>query len=322
MTAFGAGPCTRVLITGAHGFVGARLVARIAHLYPHWRLDTPPRSTTDGQDGLEITDAAAVDRWVALNPPDVVVHLAALAAVAASSLTPRETFDVNLGGVLNLTLALKAHAPSAHLLFASSAEVYGASLRAGRPVDEGALLQPLNPYAVSKAAADLLVRQAAMAGQPATIARAFNHTGPGQTDAFVVPSFTRQIARIEAGLAPPVLRVGNLDEERDFLDVEDIVSAYVALLDAREQLAPAEVFNVASGQAVRIGDILDMLLAQADAPITVEVDPARLRPVSVQSMVGDATRLRNRVGWRPRIPLSQTLLQVLQAQRRRLRATL
>ncbi len=320
MTAFGSRPATRALITGAQGFVGARLVARMARVFPDWRLDTPAKDATDGVPGLDITDTGAVDAWVAERRPDVVVHLAAVAAVAASTRDPRQAFDVNFGGLLNLTLALQAHAPDAHVLFVSSAEVYGASLRAERPVDETALLQPLNAYAVSKAAADMLVRQAGMAGQPVTVARPFNHTGAGQTEAFVVPSFAGQIARIEAGLAPPVLQVGNLDEERDFLDVEDVVSAYVAMLDARERLRPTEVFNVASGRPVRIGDLLDTLLAQASVAITVEVDPSRLRPISVQRMTGDAGRLRERLGWRPRIALEQTVAQVLQAQRNHLQA--
>ncbi len=322
MTAPDPGPPTRALVTGAQGFVGSRLVARMAQVFPDWRLDTPAKDAADDQDGLDITDAAAVDAWIAARPPEVVVHLAAVAAVAASAEAPRLTWEVNLGGVLNLVLALKAHAPEAHLLFVSSAEVYGASLRDPAPVTEAALLQPLNPYAASKAAADLLVRQAGLTGQSVTVARPFNHTGAGQSDIFVIPSFAGQIARIEAGLAAPVLQVGNLDEERDFLDVEDVVSAYVAMLDARGRLEPAEVFNIASGRAVRIGDLLDALLSQAKTPITVEVDARRLRPTSVRRMTGDASRLQDRLGWRVRSPLDQTLAQVLQAQRNRVRATL
>ena len=306
-------PC--VLVTGAQGFVGSRLVRRLGEAFPGWRLDTPAKDPVDGAPGLDIADAAAVERWIAERPPAVVVHLAALAAVTASLDNPRLAWDVNLGGTLNLVLALKAHAPSAFLLFVSSAEVYGASLNSPEPCDETRLLQPVNPYAASKAAADILVRQAARAGQPAAVARAFNHIGAGQAEAFVAPSFAAQIARAEAGLAPPVLRVGSLEEERDFLDVEDVVGAYLAMLQARGQLQPGEVFNVASGVAVRIGDILDRLRSMARIPITVEVDSARLRPVSVPRVVGDASRLRARLGWRPQVGLERTLSEILAHQR-------
>ena len=315
MPSAGEPDAPRVLVTGAQGFVGSRLVRRLGRVFPDWRLDTPAKDPLDGAAGLDIADAAAVERWIAERPPAIVVHLAALAAVTASLDDPRLAWDVNLGGTLNLVLALKAHAPSAFLLFVSSAEVYGASLNSPEPCDETRLLQPVNPYAASKAAADILVRQAARAGQPAAVARAFNHIGAGQAEAFVAPSFAAQIARAEAGLAPPVLRVGSLEEERDFLDVEDVVGAYLAMLEARGRLEPGEVFNVASGEAVRVGDILERLRSMARVPIAVEVDPARLRPVSVPRVVGDAGRLRARLGWRPQVPLEQTLAEILAHQR-------
>ena len=305
----------RMLVTGAQGFVGARLVPRLRRAFPGWRLDTPAKDPVDGQPGLDIADAEAMQRWISERPPAVVVHLAALAAVTASLDDPRLAWDVNLGGTLNLVLALKAHAPGAFLLFVSSAEVYGASLNSPEPCDETRLLEPVNPYAASKAAADILVRQSARAGQAAAVARAFNHTGAGQAEAFVAPSFAAQIARAEAGLAPPLLRVGSLEEARDFLDVEDVVSAYLAILEARDRLEPGDVFNVAAGRAVRVGDLLETLLSMARVPIAVEVDPARLRPVSVPRVVGDAARLRTRLGWRPRVPLERTLADLLAHQR-------
>jgi GDP-4-dehydro-6-deoxy-D-mannose reductase len=148
--------------------------------------------------------------------------------------------------------------------------------------------------------------------------RPFNHTGAGQSESFVAPSFAAQIARIEAGLQSPVLSVGSLDEERDFLDVLDVVKAYVLALDARATLAQGEVFNVASGKAVRIGDLLERLLRQARTAIEVRVDPQRLRRAAIPKAVGDSARLRQTLNWTPAIGLDDTLRDVLEDQRRRL----
>jgi GDP-4-dehydro-6-deoxy-D-mannose reductase len=310
-----AGP--RLLITGGQGFVGRYLASAVAQNRPDWAIDLPAPPTADG-DGLDIADADAVAAYIEAVRPDMVVHLAAIAAVTTSVQSPRLAWDINLGGTLNLVLAMQQHVPKAHLLYVSSAEVYGASLTSGAPVTEQALLQPLSPYAASKAASDILVRQAAANGLSATVMRPFNHIGAGQSVSFVAPSFAAQIARIEAGLQPPMLSVGALDEERDFLDVNDVVRAYTLALDARAILRPGEVFNVASGQAVRIGDLLERLLGQARTRIEVRVDPRRLRRTSVPKAIGDAAYLRKTLNWAPAIDLDDTLAAVLEDQRRRL----
>jgi GDP-4-dehydro-6-deoxy-D-mannose reductase len=307
----------RLLVTGGQGFVGRYLTSAIAQSHPDWAIDVAPAPTPDGL-GLDVVDGEAVAAYIKIAPPDIVVHLAAVAAVTTSVKAPRLAWDVNLGGALNLVLAMQAHAPHAHLLYVSSAEVYGASLKSGAPATEQTLLQPLNPYAASKAAADILVRQAAADGLSATVMRPFNHTGAGQSESFVAPSFAAQIARIEAGIQPPVLSVGSLDEERDFLDVRDVVRAYVMALDARATMATGEVFNVASGQAVRIGDLLDRLLRQARVPIEVRIDPERLRRASISRAVGDPAHLRKTLNWAPAIDFDDTLCAVLEDQRRRL----
>jgi GDP-4-dehydro-6-deoxy-D-mannose reductase len=315
MSESAAGP--RLLLTGGQGFVGRYLTAAMAQRRPDWVIDAPRPPTPDGV-GLDVTNAEAVAAYIKANQPDIVVHLAAVAAVTTSVKAPRLAWDVNLGGTLNLVLAMQEHAPQAHLLYVSSAEVYGASLKSGAPATEQTLLQPMNPYAASKAAADILVRQAAANGLSATVMRPFNHTGAGQSESFVAPSFATQIARIEAGLQPPVLSVGSLDEERDFLDVHDVVRAYAMALDARTSMATGEVFNVASGQAVRIGDLLERLLRQARVPIKVRIDPERLRHASIPKAIGDPAHLRQALNWVPTIDLDTTLIAVLDDQRERL----
>jgi GDP-4-dehydro-6-deoxy-D-mannose reductase len=308
-----AGP--RLLIIGGNGFVGRYLRAHLAQRSPDWVIDSPP-APTSGSVGLDIVDADAVAAYVKAAQPDIVVHLAAVAAVATSVKAPRQAWDINLGGTLNVVLALQEHAPKAHLLYVSSAEVYGASLKSGAPANEQTLLQPMNPYAATKASADILVRQAAAAGLSATVMRPFNHTGAGQSESFVAPSFAAQIARIEAGAQPPVLSVGSLDEERDFLDVRDVVRAYAMALEARAALATGEVFNVASGRAERIGDLLERLLSQARTPIEVRIDPERLRRAPIPTAIGDSTHLRKTLNWAPEIDLNDTLASVLEDQRR------
>jgi GDP-4-dehydro-6-deoxy-D-mannose reductase len=301
---------TKVLITGAGGFVGGHLTVALKAHHPHWTQDAP-----GGAVGVDVTDARAVDHWIRDSQPDIVVHLAAVAAVTASVKDPRLAWRVNLDGVLNVVLAMQAHTPAAHLLFVSSAEVYGESANTGLPINEDALLQPVNPYAASKAAADILVRQAMATGLSVTVARPFNHTGPGQSEAFVAPNFAAQIARIEAGLQPPVIAVGSLDDERDFLNVNDVVSAYRLLLERREQPEARGVFNVASGEPTRIGDMLERLLSLAKVRIQVAVDATRLRAARIPRVVGDASRIRT-LGWVPITPMDQTLAAVLEERRR------
>ncbi len=304
-----------MLITGAGGFVGKRLCAALKLREPSWTIYTPPAAlASTSPEQLDVSDSAAVGDWVRAHKPDIVIHLAAVAAVTTSVKDPRTAWTVNLNGTLNIVLALEEFAPQAHLLYVSSAEVYGCSFRSGLSLDETALLQPVNPYAASKAAADILVRQAAGSGLSATVMRPFNHTGPGQAEAFVVSSFAGQIARIEAGLQPPVLAVGTLEDERDFLDVEDVVDAYVLALQQRG-LAAGEVFNVASGKSVKIGDILDRLLAQSDVRIEVIIDAERLRRAPVPRVIGNANHLRHTLGWEQKISLDQTLRSVLDYHR-------
>ena len=181
-------------------------------------------------------------------------------------------------------------------------------------------LEPLDEYGASKAAGEIALHAASARGLACIRLRPFNHSGPGQTEDFVVPAFAAQIARIEAGLAKPVMRVGNLDAARDFVDVRDVCDAYALALARGEAVPPGTAINVASGVARRIGDILEALLSLARVPIRVQPDPARMRPSEVPVVVGDPGRAAALLGWSPRIPFETTLADVLADWRQRVSA--
>lgn len=307
----------RVLITGARGFVGGKLVAAMhRHGFTgELALCGGPHNTQD-QWSWDMRNPNDVFRVVRDFAPTAIVHLAAIAAVTAANRDARQAWDVNLGGTLNLIEAIKAHAPNARLLFVSSAEIYGRSFLDNDPLDESASLLPVNPYAASKAAADILTRQSAYNGIDAVIARPFNHTGPGQSEAFVAPAFAAQIARIEAGLQAPVLSVGNLDDERDFLDVDDVVDAYIAML-ATDNSQQGETFNIASGQPIHIREILNQMLASSSVEIKVDTDRNRLRPAPIPRVVGNASKARSLLNWRPSRDMKMCFSQILEDWRQK-----
>ncbi len=304
----------RILITGTGGFVGGWMTTRLRAALPG--AEVIAAGAPDGP-ALDVTRAVEVDALVARFRPSAVVHLAGVASLVRARAKPRAAWDVNLFGTLNLAEAVMRHAPEARFVQAGSSEVYGSSFNtAGGIVDEGAPLAPLNPYATTKAAADLLIGEMAEAGLHAVRVRPFNHTGPGQSTAFAVPAFAAQIAAVERGEREPVLRVGNLDARRDFLDVRDVVEAYLLAVTV-PRLPRGIVLNVASGDPRRIGDVLDALLALSGTVIRIERDPALMRPSDVPVMAGDAARARALLGWRPRIPWETTLRDVLNDHRRR-----
>lgn len=281
----------RILITGAGGFVGRHLMTELSARFPTASLYA---------DRFDVTDAAAVSAAFVAFQPDACVHLAAIASVPEARRDPARTFAVNLGGTLNVAKAILDHAPECRLVYIGSSEAYGGSFRAGVALDESAPLEPLNVYAASKAAADLtLGAMAAESGLRVVRFRPFNHTGPGQSEAFVIPAFAAQIARIEAGEQEPVIRVGNLAPERDFLHVADVVRAYALALEWFDDLPNGVVFNLASGHPRRIGDILAEMITQASVPIRVEIDPKRLRPVEITCATGDAGKAQKLLKWNP-----------------------
>lgn len=300
----------RILITGGAGFVGSVLIDHLgSDEGPGCAIVAPGLG---GVPGLDICDADAVDRLFRDARPTAVVHLAAVAAPAEAASAPARAWDVNLTGTRNLATAVLDHAPDARFIFAGSSDAYGASfIGAERPLLETTALQPMNVYAATKAAADIMIGQMAHGGLNAVRFRPFNHTGPGQSDAFVVPAFARQVARIAAGRLDPVVRVGNLDVERDFLDVRDVVRAYATAALGDLPRRPGQVFNLASGRPASLRQMLDTLITLAGIDVAVEVDPARLRPADIPRTWGDAERARRELGWSPSIPLEETLGDVL-----------
>ena len=230
--------------------------------------------------------------------PDLVIHLAAMASVGQSLGATAVTWQVNVNGTLNLAAAIQAFQPKCTVLFGSSVEVYGESFNHGT-VHEDTVPTPLSPYARSKRAGEWILGDVLSPNNRLIVARPCNHSGPGQTEDFVLPAFAAQIAAIERGTQPPVLRVGNLEAARDFLDVRDVVDAYITLIGHAERLPPRSVFNIASGQPRTIASMLDHMLTLTTAEIVIEQDPARMRPSEVPVTTIDATRLRAATGWAP-----------------------
>jgi GDP-4-dehydro-6-deoxy-D-mannose reductase len=307
----------RVLITGARGFVGPYVAEALRRKFGA-NVRLIPTAKEAGEhplfgpvEALDVTDGAAVTAAVAHHIPTHVIHLAGIASPAAASADPQMSWRVHVQGPINLAQAVLDKAPNCWLLHAGSGLVYGESAKQGLPLNEETLLSPVDEYSVTKAAADLAIGALTRQGLKSIRFRPFNHTGPGQTDAFVVPAFARQIARIEAGLSPPVVRVGNLDAERDFLDVRDVANAYALAVQTSETLHPGMILNIASGMPRRMEDILMWLLAQSSVRITIERDPERLRSSDLPRVVGDASRARARLGWVPEHAFEDTLKLVL-----------
>ena len=316
----------RVLITGVTGFVGSHLaeyaLARGAEVWGscRWRSKTENIEHLREQLHLvecDLRDLSSVQHLVEEAAPDYIVHLAAQSFVASSWHTPAETLYTNSVSQVNLLEAIrprKAEAP--RFLAIGSSEEYGQVFDDELPIKETNPLRPLSPYAVSKVTQDLMGYQYFQSyGLPIIRTRAFNHEGPRRGDVFVTSNFARQVAEIEAGRRAPVIHVGNLKARRDYTDVRDIVHGYWRLLEAGE---PGEVYNLCSGTAWAIQEVLDFMLANSRVPgIVTKEDPARLRPSDVRVLRGDATKIERAVGWRPSIPFEQTLADTLEYWRQR-----
>jgi GDP-4-dehydro-6-deoxy-D-mannose reductase len=309
----------RVFITGITGPVGSFLADYLLtipglelHAFKRWRSDPRPIEQLYGHVTFhegDIEDSFSIDKAVAAAAPDRVYHLAAQSYPSESWAAPIATMRANVEGTLNVLEAVRRHVPAARVHIAGTSAEYGTVTPAEVPIGEGHPLRPLSPYGVSKVAAELSgLQYAASYGMHVLVTRSFNHVGPRQGDRCSIQTFCRQMALIEAGRQEPVLRVGNLEPRRDFTHTNDVARALWLLLERGQ---PAEVYNLCSGRATRIGDIVDMVLAQGRVPAQVLVDPARIRPVDEPILMGDNTKLRAATGWQPTIGIEQIVSELL-----------
>jgi GDP-4-dehydro-6-deoxy-D-mannose reductase len=301
-------PLGRVLVTGAAGFAGSHaldlLAAEHATIIGWARPGTSVPQSPPGVAWrlVDVTNAADVDRAIAQDRPDVVLHLAGDAQSNRSAAQVGNTLLVNVYGTSNVLNAIGRHARHARVIVAGSALVYAAS---SEPLTESSPVGPSGAYAVSKLAQEMVALAAAEHdGLDVIVARAFNHIGPRQSPAFVAASLARQIALIEAGRLEPMLVVGNLDPRRDLTDVRDMARAYRALV-ARGTRGLA--YNVCRGEALSVRELIDALVARARVPVKVVVDPERVRKVDIPLVLGSHARLTSDTGWQPEVPFARTL---------------
>lgn len=314
----------RLLLTGATGFVAPYVARAVRAAAAQGDLTIAGAASEAGVHpdigdihALELADKSSVRAVFAKVRPTHVVHLGAVSAFAIAEKDPALAWSVNALGTLHCAQALQEITPGGRFVFASSAQVYAA---ADKALGEDAPLAARSEYAASKIAAENALMGAARRGLRVVTFRPFNHTGPGQSETFVVPRFAAQIARIETGGAETKMRVGNLTARRDFLDVRDVARAYALALNA-DHLQAHEVFNLASGRSESIQWILDFLVSRASRPIGVETDQALWRPDDAATLHGDASRAQALLGWRPQITLEQTLQDVLDHCRSEARAS-
>lgn len=306
----------RVLITGATGFAGHHLSSHCAALgHEVHGLVRPGRERALAPGVIahaaDLRDAAAVAGVLEAAAPEGIVHLAGASSVGRSFAEPAATWDVNLGGTIALLEALRLQAPDVTTLVVTSGEIHGRVPLEDLPVTADTPLRPISPYGASKAAADLAAGQYRAAyGVRAVRVRAFNHVGPGQDPRFVIPNVARQIARAERdGLERIDVRVGNTGTRRDFVDVRDMVRAYVLLL---EHADPDAIYLACSGRSIPVSDLVDGLAGNARIPVAFHADPALIRDGEQPDLYGSPARLRADTGWTPEIPIDTTLADTLE----------
>lgn len=315
----------RVFITGITGPVGSFLADYLltlpnveVHAFKRWRSDPRPIEHLHGRvvfhEG-DIEDPFSISRAIERAAPERVYHLAAQSYPSESWDAPIATMRVNVEGTVNVLEAVRQHVPKARVHIAGTSAEYGWVSPEEVPISETHALRPASPYGVSKVAAELTGLQYHDSfGLHVVVTRSFNHVGPRQGDRCSIQTFCRQMAAIEAGLQPPVMAVGNLEPRRDFTHTSDVARALWLLLDRG---APGQVYNLCSGEATRIGDIVEEVRAQGRVPIEVRVDQARLRPSDEPLLMGDNSKLKAATGWEPQITMPQIVAELLTYWRER-----
>jgi GDPmannose 4,6-dehydratase len=326
----------RALITGFSGMVGSHLADFLLEntdwdLYGMIRW----RSPLDNVEHLlgrvnqgdrvfltygDLRDAVSLDDVVSKSRPDYVFHLAAQSFPRTSFESPLDTYETNIVGTASVLEALRRHTPKAVIHVCASSEVFGRVSRDKLPINEECTFHPASPYAISKVGTDLVGRFYAEAyGMTVMTTRMFTHTGPRRGDVFAESTFAKQIAMIEKGLSPPVIKVGNLNSLRTFADVRDAVRAYYMLVTVNP--TPGGYYNIGGTFSCTVGEMLDKLLSMSTAKdVRVEVDPARLRPIDADLQVPDTTKFCRHTGWEPKIPFETTMRDLLNYWRERLKS--
>ncbi len=306
----------RALVTGGNGFVGRHLTEEL-RARGHETIvagHSDARGDSSFDIAIDLRENGKLLPILENVRPDVIFHLAAQAFVPRATEDPLETYEVNVMGTARLVDALRRlpQERMPRLLFVSSAEVYGPHESFDLPLRETTLTNPATPYAASKLAGEAIVLGSARTyGFEAIVTRAFNHIGPGQSDRFSVARFARRLAAIAAGDSP-LLLVGNLETQRDFLDVRDVVRAYI---DLAERGSPGEIYNVCGGVGTRMADILRQLVMTARVPVEIREDPALMRPADVSTVYGDNAKLKAATGWEPTYPLARSLRDIYEDAR-------
>jgi len=314
----------KALITGVTGFVGSHMAELLLKEGFDVYATIRPRSKTEHIDHLrnklnlfdaDLNDSHSLTTVFSEVKPDYIFHLAAQAFVPTSWSSPATTMEANVIGSIHLFEAIRRAKIDPVIQIACSSEEYGLVYKEETPITEENPLRPLSTYAVSKVGMDFLGYQYFKSyGMKIIRTRGFNHTGPRRGDVYVTSTFAKQIALIEKKKNKPVIKVGNLESYRDFTDVRDMVRAYLLTV---EKCEPGEVYNIASGKAWQIRQVLTMLIEMSDSTITIESDPERMRPSDVELLIGDSSKFRKATGWKPEIPFKQTLQDLLNYWRER-----
>jgi GDP-4-dehydro-6-deoxy-D-mannose reductase len=314
---------TKVLITGVTAFVGSHLadylLDKVGDIEVHGIRRPRSRDEFTRKEVIyheaDITDYTGISEIVAELKPDFIFHLAAQSFVPLSWQAPQATLITNILGTLNILEAIRKYSPSTTMQFAGSSEEYGMVYEDETPIKETNPLRPMSPYGVSKVAADLLCQQYLRSyGTKVVITRAFNHTGPRRGEIFVTSQIAKQIVEAELG-REPIIYLGNLDAQRDFTDVRDMVRAY---WQAVHECSYGKPYNICSGRIYPIRKVLKILLKFSKVDIEVKQDPARMRPSDVPILLGDSSRFESETGWHPEIPFEKTMEDLLNYWREKL----
>ncbi|CAM3065844.1 GDP-6-deoxy-D-mannose reductase [Methylobacterium mesophilicum] len=318
----------RILITGASGFVGNHALRAFRSVFASAEILAVGRRASSKvphgvvYDTLDLLDPAAVTRRVYTFRPTQVLHLAAEASVVRADRSKFDTWRINFGALYNLIDAVERTGEACTFAFVSSGEVYGRAFLEQCPVTERTLPQPMNAYAHSKWMGEqLLLKSAEGTRLKPLVLRPFNHIGPGQNVAFAIASFAHQIALIESGRRPPVVEVGNLSVQRDFLDVADVVAAYVKVFQYAARFDCPRIFNICSGQPRSLESMLTSLRRLSRVPIEIRPDPVRMRQADVLLAFGDARQLQRATDWAPKIDAMTSLAGILEDARTRVAGT-